>query len=294
MLANDELECEVADLQTGNRHVPAHPPHLAAQGRHCRDESGTTKIRRIGKKASRKNQTGFPARGPRAASGIIVSRQPESLLGKYLAEGSEVVLLGDENRKELRVAVDQDDSDSFFAQVGKPVWIRAGGNVFLNTLSQIEPRASLEPLHPALAATKGGPLPVQRKANESPDKKDESGPESYELLTPQFTGRGDITLGPKRFISGRPTRTGKFYSPRTIDGRFSFQSISTSGAAIKFALCEMRGLHNNFCPWLHVILSAAKNLVGATTCALPQRFFAVLRMTVILTLQYSWLIYELS
>jgi hypothetical protein len=121
------------------------------------------------------------------ASGIIVSRQLESLLGKYLSEGAEVVLLGDENRKELRVAVDQDDSDSFFAQVGKPVWIRAGENVFVNALSQIEPRASLEPLHPALAATNGGPLPVRHKTKESPDKKDESGPESYELLTPQFT-----------------------------------------------------------------------------------------------------------
>ena len=68
------------------------------------------------------------------------------------------------------------------------VWIRMGGRVFSSSLSQIEPRASLEPFHPALAATKGGPLPVRHKTKESPDKKDESGTESYELLTPQFTG----------------------------------------------------------------------------------------------------------
>lgn len=102
--------------------------------------------------------------------------------------------LGEENSKELRVAIDQDDADAFFAQVGKPVWIRRGGKVFSSPLSQIEPRASLEPLHPALAATKGGPLPVQHKTKQSPDKKDESSKDSYELLTPQFTGEVILPL----------------------------------------------------------------------------------------------------
>ena len=103
-------------------------------------------------------------------------------------------MLGDENNKELRVAIDQDDADAFFAQVGKSVWIRRGGKVFLSPLSQIEPRASLELIHPALAATKGGPLPVQHKTPQSPDKKNDSSPDSYEFLTPQFTGEMTLPL----------------------------------------------------------------------------------------------------
>jgi putative peptide zinc metalloprotease protein len=187
VLANDEVECEVADLQREidmsrlTLRTLQHKEDLAAM------KAEQQKLAALEKRQVEKTEQAsrLVVRAP--ASGIIVSRQLESLLGKYLSEGAEVVLLGDENRKELRVAVDQDDSDSFFAQVGKPVWIRAGENVFVNALSQIEPRASLEPLHPALAATNGGPLPVRHKTKESPDKKDESGPESYELLTPQFT-----------------------------------------------------------------------------------------------------------
>jgi hypothetical protein len=125
-------------------------------------------------------------------SGVIISRQPELLLGKYLSEGSEVALLGNENSKELRLAVDQDDSDAFFAQVGKSVWIRVGSQVFSNAISQIEPRASLEPLHQAFAASKGGPLSVRRKSKDPSEGKGDSGPESYELLTPQF--RAEVKL----------------------------------------------------------------------------------------------------
>jgi putative peptide zinc metalloprotease protein len=129
------------------------------------------------------------------AAGIIISRQPESFLGKYFREGSEIVSLGNENYKELRVAVDQDYADDFFAQVGKPVWIRMGGKIFKSSLSLIEPRASLDPLHPALTSTKGGPLPVQRKPKES-DKKDTQESEDYVLLTPQFTG--EVELSPEK------------------------------------------------------------------------------------------------
>ncbi len=194
VLTNDELECEKADLQREidisrlTIRTLQHKEEIAAL------KAEQQKLEALEKRQVKKIQqtSRLVVRAP--ASGTIVSRQPELLLGKYLSEGSEIVLLGHDNCKEVRVAVDQDDADAFFTQVGKTVTIRAGEQVIQNTLSQIEPRASLEPLHPALAAAKGGPLPVRTKAKESPDKKEESNPESYDLLSPQFVGEVKLSL----------------------------------------------------------------------------------------------------
>ncbi len=123
------------------------------------------------------------------SAGVVVSRQLESLEGKYLAVGSELVLLGDESRKEVRAAVDQDDADDFLDQVGRPVWIRAGNRVFSSSLTQLEPRASVDPIHPALSAAKGGPLPVRRKPLKSSDKSEDSDKTEFELISPQFAGQ---------------------------------------------------------------------------------------------------------
>jgi putative peptide zinc metalloprotease protein len=198
VLVNDELEYELADLKRKiaiselNLRTFQHKDDLAElkaeeQKLDALEKRRTEKIEQLAR---------LVVRAP--AAGIIISRQPESLVGKYLSKGSEVVLLGNEQFKEIRLSVDENDADAFFAQVGLPVWIRAGGCVLSNPLSEIEPRANLEPLHPALAATKGGPLPVQHKAKDAQEKKDESGEDSYELLDPQFTG--DVILSPDQSL----------------------------------------------------------------------------------------------
>ena len=225
VLANDELQCEKDDLQ---REIDT--SRLIIRTLQHKDEIAALKAEQQKLEALEKRQSEkidqlsrLVVRAP--GSGTIVSRRPELLLGKYLFEGSEVVLLGDENCKEVRLAVDQDDADAFFAQVGKTVTIRAGKQVIKNALSQIEPRASLEPLHPALVATKGGPLPVRSKTKESTDKKEESNPESYELLSPQFTGEVRLSLEQSVLLAAGQ-RTSEFHSAGTIHRRFPIQSIS--------------------------------------------------------------------
>jgi putative peptide zinc metalloprotease protein len=194
VLTNDELECEKADLQKEIDISRLTIRTLQHKEEFAAIKAEQQKLEALEKKQAEKTQqtSRLVVRAP--ASGTIVSRQPELLLGKYLAEGSEIVLLGHDNCKEVRVAVDQDDADAFFIQVGKTVTIRAGDQIIESTLSQIEPRASLEPLHPALAANNGGPLPVRSKAKESPDKKEESNAASHELLTPQFAGEVKLSL----------------------------------------------------------------------------------------------------
>jgi putative peptide zinc metalloprotease protein len=242
VLANDEIDCEAADLQREidisrlTLRTLQHKEDIASM------KAEQQKLKSLEKKRDEKIEQAarLVVRAP--ASGIIVSRQPESLLGKYLTEGSEVVLLGDENRKELRVSVDQDDSDSFFAQVGKPVWIRAGENVFINTLSLIEPRASLEPLHPALTATKGGPLPVKLKPKESPDKKDESGADSYELLTPQFTGEVTLPLDQSALLAAGQRAQISFTPQGQSMGDYLFSRFQ------RWCRNKVRGVRNAWSP----------------------------------------------
>jgi putative peptide zinc metalloprotease protein len=187
VLANDELKAETAELEKEIEIIKLtiralqHKQELAAV------KAEQQKLEALEKRRNEKVERASKLVVRAPAAGAIVSRQPELLLGKYLLEGSEVVLLGDDNRKQVRVAVDQDDADAFFRHVGKIVTIRAGRRVLKSALAQIEPRASLELLHPALAAAKGGPLPVRSKTRDA-DKKDDSGQDSYELLAPQFTG----------------------------------------------------------------------------------------------------------
>jgi putative peptide zinc metalloprotease protein len=198
VLANDELECEKNDLQ---REIDS--SHLTIRTLQHKDEIAALKAEQQKLEALEKRRdekieqiSRLTVRAP--ARGTIVSRRPESLVGRYLSEGSEVVLLGDEGEKEIRLSVDQDDVDAFYCQFGKPVTVRAGKQLITNTLSHIAPRASLEPLHPAIAATRGGPLPVRSKSKESQDKKDESKEESFELLSPQFTA--EVKLSPQQSV----------------------------------------------------------------------------------------------
>ncbi|MDH3718305.1 MAG: HlyD family secretion protein, partial [Planctomycetota bacterium] len=122
------------------------------------------------------------------ASGKIVTRNPETLLGTYLAEGTEIVSIGSERQKELRVAIAQEDVDVFSQQVGKPVRIRMpGGTVLTCPLSKVTPRASMKASHPSLYAPFGGRLEARKM--ESGERSDEA----YELLKPRFTGVISLT-----------------------------------------------------------------------------------------------------
>ncbi|MGW8256301.1 MAG: efflux RND transporter periplasmic adaptor subunit, partial [Thermoguttaceae bacterium] len=193
-LSNDELSYELADLVRQINISKLTLRGLQRDGDMAAFKAEKQKLSALQKRLDEKQEQveELVIRAPIA--GIIITRHPETLVGKYLAEGSEVVAIGDELLKELRVSVEQDDSDAFFAQISKPVWIRVGNIVFSNTLSQIEPRASVEPIHPALMAAMGGSLLVQRKPKSVDGKKDGSGKETYELLTPQFNGEVKLSL----------------------------------------------------------------------------------------------------
>ncbi|MDZ4850314.1 MAG: HlyD family efflux transporter periplasmic adaptor subunit [Pirellulaceae bacterium] len=120
-------------------------------------------------------------RAPQA--GQVIHRNLDRLLGTYLKAGDEVLCLGDESKKELRMAISQDDYDTFQQRVGLRVSIDIPGKSLLDgTLERIIPRASLTPIHSALTTVHDGPLPVRPKRN-SEEKSN-----SFELLSPCLEG----------------------------------------------------------------------------------------------------------
>jgi multidrug efflux pump subunit AcrA (membrane-fusion protein) len=119
------------------------------------------------------------------SDGVVIGRRLAMLVGTYLAKGDEILAIGEEHGKELRVSVAQHDVQWFSAHVGQPLRIWLGdGRRLSATLAKLEPQASAIPPHDALGANCGGPLPVlERRAGEG--KKESV---HHEFLTPRFTG----------------------------------------------------------------------------------------------------------
>ena len=118
------------------------------------------------------------------ADGMIITRRPESWLGKYVDAGTALLTLASEDAKEILVSVPEYHVKAFVGSIGRqPAVLLEGQFRALRsaTLSSVEPSATDILRHPALGANNGGPLPVQ-PAN-SPDEADNSG---FKLVAPRF------------------------------------------------------------------------------------------------------------
>ncbi len=117
--------------------------------------------------------------------GTVILRDPDALLGTYAASGAEIVSIGDEQSKELRLSIRQEDVDTYLAAVGESVSARLPGVSRLTcSLTRVPPQASVEPPHRSLCAPYGGPLEVRAKESTESDNPEDK----YELIRPGFTG----------------------------------------------------------------------------------------------------------
>lgn len=107
-------------------------------------------------------------------SGQIISRELHNLLGTFASAGMELMTIGVEEDKELKLSIGQRDLAIATGLVGQPVKVRIGTHdVVRATLVRVNPRASRSIPHPALAATNGGALTVsQMDERESSSSKD--------------------------------------------------------------------------------------------------------------------------
>jgi hypothetical protein len=107
-------------------------------------------------------------------SGQIISRELHNLLGTFASAGMELMTIGVEEDKELKLSIGQRDLAVATGLVGQSVKVRIGTHEAVRaTLVRVNPRASRSIPHPALAATNGGALNVsQMDERESSSSKD--------------------------------------------------------------------------------------------------------------------------
>jgi putative peptide zinc metalloprotease protein len=119
------------------------------------------------------------------AGGMIVTRGIDSLAGRFVHEGEELFAIGVEDQKELEVSIAQGDMKMFSQEQGNEIDVLlkpTGAESIVCILQNVDPRASQQLPHPALAASNEGPLAVQPLENEQTD-------EQWQLVEPRFVAK---------------------------------------------------------------------------------------------------------
>jgi putative peptide zinc metalloprotease protein len=102
-------------------------------------------------------------------AGYVLNPDLLEFEGRYVKQGEELCQVMDPRQKELLASVGEVDLIAYrkAAITGFPVSVRLrGGATFFVTPTSLQPRARRKVLHPTLAATSGGPLPVEVAADD--------------------------------------------------------------------------------------------------------------------------------
>ena len=184
-LRNDELQMEL--LETQSSISQADVLHRVALNEH---DAGRAQVALRNRQALverlaeiEQQRDGLRVFAP--VAGRIVARELDDAIGTYVKEGTELLAVADERRKELLVSVGHEQIDDVAPLLGQTVRLRTGGfDLYEGTLTRLDPRASRHLPHPALSAAVGGPLPVSGADNRAEDQ----------LVAPRFPGV--ITMSP--------------------------------------------------------------------------------------------------
>jgi len=201
VLENEELEMRLADLD-----LRIEQSLLRSRQYQGHSEIATLQAEAVAREAIEKQRDelrtevgNLVVRAPKA--GRIIGRGLASLQGMYAEKGTKLLEIGNQQQKELRISVAQEEVDRFADRVGGNVNVHLPGqDLFASSLASISPSASIEPPNPALCAPFGGPLTVCRKETSTGPAKDMQ----HEFIEPRFVGT--VCLGGRE---GRCLRAGQ-------------------------------------------------------------------------------------
>lgn len=119
-------------------------------------------------------------------AGTVIARDLSSFCRTYLEVGDEVAAIGDERKKEIRISVSHDELESFNLRCGDGVRVVdvPDHSNWDGQLERVTPRAAIHPVHTALSAINGGPLPIKSPSG-GPNQTQE---QRHVLLEPRFNG----------------------------------------------------------------------------------------------------------
>ncbi|MDA0283748.1 MAG: efflux RND transporter periplasmic adaptor subunit, partial [Planctomycetota bacterium] len=190
-LENEELTNEVADVEAAIEQSNIRRQQFIGKREPAAVQVETETYAELQKRLDEKREQieSLTVRAP--VAGRVMSRSLVWAEGTYAQPGTELVAIGDDARKELRVSISQDDARWLKASADRSglnatiaVRLRTVG-VVQGSVRRILPGASRTPLHESLTAPAGGPLAV--KANTD----SESGTELV-LTEPRVTAIIDL------------------------------------------------------------------------------------------------------
>lgn len=196
------LAARLESLRLDLRAAKLRRNQLGSQGQHARArgeaERAVTLERQITEIEAQLAALTIRATGP----GTVKTPRLDDLVGRYVRRGEVLVRIGNETRKELLASIEGSDAASYEAAVRRkalvPVRFRGGETCWVRPF-KAAPRATRNIPHPVLAATAGGPLPV-----EATDEEDESSSAGSQLTEPRSESRSKLPAAvAKRFRAGQ-------------------------------------------------------------------------------------------
>jgi putative peptide zinc metalloprotease protein len=176
-LSNDELRIRLRDAELEIQQSQMRLRLHRQAEEHAKEQAETAKLHALQRKRDEITQQAKALVVKAPSAGQVVARDLDSLVGRYLAKGDVVAIVGDPRAKELIVAVPDYDAEAVLHHETKSVSVRAGDSVtgaFQARLASVEPRATMQPPHEALSSSAGGPLAVRsRDDGDDSDQDDE-------------------------------------------------------------------------------------------------------------------------
>jgi putative peptide zinc metalloprotease protein len=137
--------------------------------------------------------------------GMVWGRELDNLTGQLVRQGTPILAVAPGASREIVASISQDESAAFEAAAHQPVKVVfAGLPVTSCRVKMVSPRAELKPVHAALCAAAGGPLPVRTIARR--EDSEQPGEPEYELLAPRFNV--ELVLPPELGEMTFPGQTG--------------------------------------------------------------------------------------
>jgi putative peptide zinc metalloprotease protein len=193
VLRNESLQAEAADLRLAieqsqvQSRIHEQKGSIAA----CQAERSKADALAIRLREKEAEIALLEVRAP--LGGTVIAHDLASKQGTFLRLGEEILSIGSEDQKEIRMAVSHAEYADFAKHLGRPAQVRLPGSQVLEcVLAKIEPRASRALPHPAFSAEAGGPLAVRLQDDQAARLSEDAGipgsqaPDVAELVEPRF------------------------------------------------------------------------------------------------------------
>lgn len=221
VLRNPQIHLEIEKLQHEAKAAEIQARVHQQSGELAYAQAEREKIDGIAKQLFEKNEQASALIVKAPFDGFVFHRNLDSKLGSFAKLGDTLVSMAEKRTKEVVVAIEQRDWESFKGKTSKSMRVAIKSiPVFESKINRIDGRASDSPKHPSLCANAGGPLAIKTATGDQ--ENNESG---FLLLTPHFNV--DLEISPKisaKLMSGQRGRA-FFETQRKSLGGFMYVAV---------------------------------------------------------------------